>query len=145
MGTLKITITVVESARRAAKSSGITRTLVTITERAARSPIEETESKNGIMILCHSKIKNKRPLTRLNKLKIKTTMPLQRKAKVVRRNDQRTKGTTAEVARNILDTTTTKKIIIKMQAILRRIILVPITKRTKTKVRPLLSSSSTAL
>ena len=109
--------------------------LVTTKKMAGRGLIKMIESrKNGLMSHFQPKIKINWPRRILNQSKTTARTLLQRKRKVIMRQDRHTKKTTKEVAKNRIDTTTSK-VRGKKQTIPRRMMPLAITRRTKTKAR----------
>ena len=108
--------------------------LVTTTRMAVRSLITMIESLNGIMSHLKPKIKIKRPRRKLNQSRTRARILLQRKRKFIMRQDRHTTKTTEEVAKNRIDTTMSKVRGMK-ETILRRMMPLAITRRTKTKAR----------
>ena len=108
--------------------------LVTTTRMAVRSLITMIESLNGIMSHLKPKIKIKRPRRKLNQSRTTARILLQRKRKFIMRKDRHKEKTTKEVAKNRIDTTTSK-VRGKKQTIPRRMMPLAITRRTKTKAR----------
>ena len=114
--------------------------LVTTTRMAVRSLITMIESrKNGIMSHFQPKIKINRPRRTLNRSMTTARTLLQKKRKVIMRQDRPTKKTTEEVAKISIDTTTSKVRGMK-QTIPRKMVPLAITRRTKKKARLLLST-----
>ena len=108
--------------------------LVTTTRMAVRSLITMIESLNGIMSHLKPKIKIKRPRRKLNQSRTRARILLLRKRKLIMRQERLTTKTTEEVAKNRIDTTTSKVRGMK-QTIPRRMMPLAITRRTKTKAR----------
>jgi hypothetical protein len=108
--------------------------LVTTTRMAVRSLITMIESLNGIMSHLKPKIKIKRPRRILNQSRTTARILLQRKRKLIMRQERHMTKTTEEVAKNRIDTTMSKVRGMK-ETIPRRMMPLAITRRTKTKAR----------
>lgn len=132
---------VVEITTSEAATGGATMMVLVTTKRmVVRSLITMTENrKNGIMSHLQPKIKINRPRRILNRSRITTRTLLQRKRKLITRQDGHNKKTTEEGAKNRIDTTKSKVRGMK-QTIPRKMVPLAITRRTKTKARLLLST-----
>ena len=108
--------------------------LVTTTRMAVRSLITMIESLNGIMSHLKPKIKIKWPRRKLKQSRTTARILLQRKRKLIMRQERHTTKTTEEVAKNRIDTTMSKVRGMK-ETIPRRMMPLAITRRTKTKAR----------
>jgi hypothetical protein len=116
--------------------------LVTTKKMAVRSlntMIESRKRKNGIMRHLQPKIKINRPRRILNQSRTTARILLQKKRKLITRQDRHTTKTTEEVAKISIDTTMSKVRGMK-QTIPRKMVFLAITRRTKTKARLLLST-----
>jgi hypothetical protein len=101
--------------------------------------IESRKRKNGIMSHLQPKIKINRSRRILNQSRTTARILLQKKRKLIMRQDRHTKKTTEEVAKISIDTTMSKVRGMK-QTIPRKMVPLAITRRTKTKARLLLST-----